>query len=168
MWPIKNFWNYFMAHQYMSKIFHDPHKIPPASPPTYLMYGPLWSSCNFSGYWTLISKVYFFEENMLYHFLRYNSLENLHKMNLCRLISIIDPFKFIYWKLWWHFPTIQFFYIPIFKIWWFFIFIIIFQYLLLAFWYRWIAWHIPLLISFPIIISISMLVNNLDFTFSLF
>ena len=33
-----------MAHQYMPKIFHDPHKIPPASPPTYLMYGPLDSS----------------------------------------------------------------------------------------------------------------------------
>ena len=31
-----------MAHQYMTKIFHDPHKNPPAPPPpTYLMYGPL-------------------------------------------------------------------------------------------------------------------------------
>ena len=30
-----------MAHQYMPKIFHDPHKNPPAPPPTYLMYGPL-------------------------------------------------------------------------------------------------------------------------------
>ena len=29
-----------MAHQYMPKIFHDPHKNPRASPPTYLMYGP--------------------------------------------------------------------------------------------------------------------------------
>ena len=31
-----------MAHQYMPKIFHDPpQKNPTASPPTYLMYGPL-------------------------------------------------------------------------------------------------------------------------------
>ena len=30
-----------MAHQYMPKIFHDPHKNPPAPSPTYLMYGPL-------------------------------------------------------------------------------------------------------------------------------
>ena len=30
-----------MAHQYMPKIFHGPHKNPPAPPPTYLMYGPL-------------------------------------------------------------------------------------------------------------------------------
>ena len=30
-----------MAHQYMPKIFHDPHKNPPAPLPTYLMYGPL-------------------------------------------------------------------------------------------------------------------------------
>ena len=36
-----------MAHQYMPKIFHDPHKNPPAPPPTYLMYGPLMSSCKF-------------------------------------------------------------------------------------------------------------------------
>ena len=31
----------FMAHQYMPKIFHGPHKNPPTSPPTYLMCGPL-------------------------------------------------------------------------------------------------------------------------------
>ena len=30
-----------MAHQYMPKIFHDPHKNPPVLPPTYLMSGPL-------------------------------------------------------------------------------------------------------------------------------
>ena len=30
-----------MAHQCMPKIFHGPHKNPPAHPPTYLMYGPL-------------------------------------------------------------------------------------------------------------------------------
>ena len=31
-----------MAHQYMLKILHDPHKNPLAPlPPTYLMYGPL-------------------------------------------------------------------------------------------------------------------------------
>ena len=35
-----------MAHQYMPKIFHGPHKNPPAPPPpppppTYLMYDPL-------------------------------------------------------------------------------------------------------------------------------
>ena len=31
-----------MAYQYMSKIFHDPHKNPPALPATYSMYGPLY------------------------------------------------------------------------------------------------------------------------------
>ena len=30
-----------MAHQHMPKIFYDPHKNPPAPPPTYLMYDPL-------------------------------------------------------------------------------------------------------------------------------
>ena len=30
-----------MAHQYMPKILHDPHKNPPTPPPTYLMYDPL-------------------------------------------------------------------------------------------------------------------------------
>ena len=30
LWPIKNFEKYFMAHQYVPKIFHDPHKNPPA------------------------------------------------------------------------------------------------------------------------------------------
>ena len=30
-----------MAHQYMPKIFHGPHKKPPVPPPTYLIYGPL-------------------------------------------------------------------------------------------------------------------------------
>ena len=33
-----------MAHQYMPKIFHEPHKNPPAPRPTYLMYGPLQGS----------------------------------------------------------------------------------------------------------------------------
>ena len=32
-----------MAHQYIPKIFHGPHKTPPAPPPTYLMYGPLYT-----------------------------------------------------------------------------------------------------------------------------
>ena len=36
MWPIKNFEKYFMAHQYMPKILHHPHKNPLAPPPTYL------------------------------------------------------------------------------------------------------------------------------------
>ena len=31
-----------MAHQYMSKIFHESQKNPPVPPPTYLMYGPLY------------------------------------------------------------------------------------------------------------------------------
>ena len=30
-----------MAHQYMPKMFHGPHKNPPGPPRTYLMYGPL-------------------------------------------------------------------------------------------------------------------------------
>ena len=29
LWPMKNFEKYFMAHQYMSKLFHDSHKNPP-------------------------------------------------------------------------------------------------------------------------------------------
>ena len=37
---IKKIEKYFMAHQYMSKIFHGLHKNPPPHPPTYLMYGP--------------------------------------------------------------------------------------------------------------------------------
>ena len=37
--PIKYFQKYFMAHEYMPKIFHDPCKNPLALPPTYLMYG---------------------------------------------------------------------------------------------------------------------------------
>ena len=41
MWCIKNFEKYFMAHQYMPKIFHELHKNPQAPPPTCLMYGPL-------------------------------------------------------------------------------------------------------------------------------
>ena len=38
---IKIFEKYFMDHQYVPKIFHDPYKNPPAPLPTYLMYGPL-------------------------------------------------------------------------------------------------------------------------------
>ena len=44
MWPIKNFEKHFMAHQYMPKIFHGPHKDPLAPPPTYLMYSPLFTT----------------------------------------------------------------------------------------------------------------------------
>ena len=33
----------FCGHQHMPKIFHDPHKNPPAPRPIYLMYGPLIS-----------------------------------------------------------------------------------------------------------------------------
>ena len=40
LWSIKKFEKYFMAHQYTPKIFHDPHRNPPVSPPTYLIYGP--------------------------------------------------------------------------------------------------------------------------------
>ena len=40
LWPIKNFGKYFMAHQYMTKIFHELHKDPPARPPMYLMDDP--------------------------------------------------------------------------------------------------------------------------------
>ena len=38
--PLKKFEKYFMVHQYMLRIFHGPHKIPPDRPPTYLIYGP--------------------------------------------------------------------------------------------------------------------------------
>ena len=37
---MKNFEKYFMAHQYLPKIFDGPHKIPLTPAPTYLMYGP--------------------------------------------------------------------------------------------------------------------------------
>ena len=30
-----------MAHQFIPNIFYDPHKNPPAPPPTYLMHGPI-------------------------------------------------------------------------------------------------------------------------------
>ena len=40
LWPIKKFQKYFMAHQYMLIIFHNPFKNPPTPFPTYLMYGP--------------------------------------------------------------------------------------------------------------------------------
>ena len=39
LWPIKNFQKYFMAHQYMPKIFHDPWKNPPT--PSYIVN--VWS-----------------------------------------------------------------------------------------------------------------------------
>ena len=35
LWPIKNFEKYFMAPQYMPKIFHDPHKNLPS--PSYIL-----------------------------------------------------------------------------------------------------------------------------------
>ena len=35
MWPIKNFEKYFMAHQYMPKIFYEPHKT--LLPPSYII-----------------------------------------------------------------------------------------------------------------------------------
>ena len=49
MWPIKSFEKYCMTHQYMTNIFHDPHKNPPPPTPTYLMYGSLfkWMTDNF-------------------------------------------------------------------------------------------------------------------------
>ena len=42
MWPVENFEKYFMVLQYMPQIFHDLFKKPPAPPPTYLMYSPLY------------------------------------------------------------------------------------------------------------------------------
>ena len=41
---MKHFEKYFMAYQYMPTIFHEPHKNPPATPRTYLMFGPLSKS----------------------------------------------------------------------------------------------------------------------------
>ena len=32
LWPIKSFEEYFIAHQYMPKTFHDSHKNPPVFP----------------------------------------------------------------------------------------------------------------------------------------
>ena len=40
LWPIKSFEKYFLAHQYMSKMFLDPHKNVRYLR-TYLMYGTL-------------------------------------------------------------------------------------------------------------------------------
>ena len=47
-WPIKNLEKYFTAHQYMPKIFHEPHKNSPAFPPKYLMYSPLYYDDEYS------------------------------------------------------------------------------------------------------------------------
>ena len=41
MWPTKNFEKHFMAHQYMPKIFYDPHKNPPL-PPSYILHDELF------------------------------------------------------------------------------------------------------------------------------
>ena len=59
-----------------------------------------------------------------------------------KLKSIFDPLKTIYWK--------------------------IFIYLLLAFANWWMTWHIPPLILFSSIHSMSISVNNSDFTFVIF
>ena len=40
LWSIKKFEKYFIAHQYMPKILHDPTKTLRPTP-TYLMFGPL-------------------------------------------------------------------------------------------------------------------------------
>ena len=45
-WPINIWLKYFMAHQYMPKIFDGPHKIPLDPPSTYLMYGRLFRFIN--------------------------------------------------------------------------------------------------------------------------
>ena len=58
MWPIKNFEKYFMAHQYMPKIFHGPHKNSPAPSPTCLMYGPLTAFENRKSLKGLLSPVF--------------------------------------------------------------------------------------------------------------
>ena len=65
MWPIKNFEEYFIAHQYMPKISHDPHKnplplntpSPTLLPPTYLKYTPLTNETNFN------AVIYYFQGN---------------------------------------------------------------------------------------------------------
>ena len=58
MWPIKNFVKYFMAHQYIPKIFNDPHKNPPAHP------------SNILNVWFLISAqiYYFLLYSLIIHF----------------------------------------------------------------------------------------------------
>ena len=51
----QKFWQNFMAHQYMPKIFHDPDKNPPALPSPYLRYEVL--SALRTAYYLLLKKV---------------------------------------------------------------------------------------------------------------
>ena len=89
------------------------------------------------------------QENILHHSLHYNSF---------KLRSIFDLFKFIYQKLLRHCPTMQIIYIPVFKIRWFYIFVIIFHIFVISF------CILMNLMLFSIINSISISVNNSNFT----
>ena len=81
-----------------------------------------------------------------------------------KFINIFPPLKIIYWQLLWRCQNIQIIYMPIFKIWRFFIFILIFHIFIIRFEYWLIEWHISILIPFSTINSISVSVNNSNFT----
>ena len=79
----------------------------------------LWSSCNFCEYGTSTPKISFITLVIII----------LPKIFI-KLRSFFNPFKFIYWKLLRHCPSIQIIYIPI---WWFLIVIIIFHIFVISF-----------------------------------
>ena len=70
-----------MAHQYMPKIFHEPHKNPQAPPPMYLMYGPL------ANYY-IASKNCQHNSNVLYTFIPNKSFGQLLDISLKHLIFL--------------------------------------------------------------------------------
>ena len=82
---------------------------------------------------------------------------------------IFTQLKFFYSKLLLHCSTVQFIYIPIFQIHRFVIFIIILYILGINFRiYRWIAWHIPFLITLSTFTNISISVGTSNLTLVFF
>ena len=78
--------------------------------------------------------------------------------------NIFNPLRIIYWKLLHRCLTIEIIHVPIFKVWQFFILSYTFIYLLLAFTYPLIEFHIFPLIPLSIINSISLSLDNSNFT----
>ena len=77
MWPIKNFEKYFIAHQYMPKIFHDPHKNSPA--PSYILNVPSLTCSNALTnwfFWVLINKRMCFYWQHLVQFFKIVNYDN--------------------------------------------------------------------------------------------
>ena len=96
MWPIKDFEKYFMAHQYLPKIFHDPHKNLPAPHPT--SYGPLWSRINIFAKNSILGveqgSEYGYE--LLSHFTRFYAFLFIHSETICCSEKCFLLNKYIY------------------------------------------------------------------------